>query len=190
VGKKGKGGRGGRGATIVSKADEFFKGAKGRNARIRQNNANQIDVDRLIHALKGDMRPNHNGGTGYHYRPGGKDWDGRRIEPGSQRPVGNNGVYEARPGYQRPDGTWQPKAGNNGISTFFPDDWTPSQVNDAISRAYRNSAPDPANPNSWIGHSNGVRITGFYDNNKPGYTHGYPHANQDDVPSDRKGKRR
>lgn len=179
--KKSKGNKGNRrGVNVIEAAEEYFQTAMGRRGRVRRKNLNQMDYDKMVHALKGDMRPNRPGGTGYHYRPDGKDFPGRRIVPGSEQPVGSNGVYQAKPEYQLPDGDWQPKAGNNGVSTFFPKDWTPKQVDTAVSSAYRNSKPDPANPNAaWIGTHNGVRIMGYYDRtNGRGYTHGFPAADQ------------
>ena len=38
-----------------------------------------------------------------------------------------------------PAGAWKPKAGNGGVSTSFPDDRTPAQVDNAVSGAFKNS---------------------------------------------------
>ncbi|MDQ0366556.1 EndoU domain-containing protein [Catenuloplanes indicus] len=67
----------------------------------------------------------------------------RRLIPGA-RVDRANGVYEAEPEFfdptlDPPAGRWKPKAGNEGVSTFFPNDWTPAQVDNAIAGAFENS---------------------------------------------------
>jgi len=123
----------------------------------------------------GHVRPGLPKGSGYHYRPGGEDFPDRRIVPGSKVTY-PNGVYKAKPEFfdptlNPPAGAWKPKSGNGGVSTFFPDDWTPAQVDNAVSGAFKNSTPLPGN--MWAGTYNGVTIRGFY-NQSGGFTHGWP----------------
>ncbi|MCY1138008.1 EndoU domain-containing protein [Actinoplanes sp. Pm04-4] len=123
----------------------------------------------------GDLKPGKTKGTGYHYRPGGQDFPGRRLMPGTKVTYGN-GVYEAKveffdPTLNPPAGAWKGKAGNKGFSTFFPDDWTPAQVDNAVSGAFKNSTPFPGG--MWAGTYNGVTIRGYYDE-AGGFTHGWP----------------
>ncbi len=99
----------------------------------------------------GHVRPGQPKGSGYHYRPGGEDFPDRRLVPGSEVTY-PNGVYKAEPEFfdatlNPPAGAWKPKAGNSGVSTFFPDDWTPAQVDNAVSAqperpAVREHRPD------------------------------------------------
>ncbi|WP_245923413.1 EndoU domain-containing protein [Paractinoplanes atraurantiacus] len=101
----------------------------------------------------GHVRPGQSKGSGYHYRPGGEDFPDRRLVPGSEVTY-PNGVYEAEPEFfdptmNPPAGAWKPKAGNGGVSTFFPNDWTPAQVDNAVAGAFKNSTPLPGN--MWAG---------------------------------------
>jgi hypothetical protein len=50
------------------------------------------------------------------------------------------------------------KLENGGMSTFFPDEWTPKQVFDAVTQAYANRQYDPVTK-YWIGMANnGMKI--------------------------------
>ncbi|MBR2802530.1 MAG: EndoU domain-containing protein [Erysipelotrichaceae bacterium] len=69
--------------------------------------------------------------TGYHY-DGIADSPGKIIE-GSRSEKDEHGVYTAR---VTVDG--KKKSGNNGYSSFFPDDMSPQEVVDAINQAYEN----------------------------------------------------
>ncbi len=82
-----------------------------------------------------------------------------------------------------PHGAWKPKAGPQGTSTFFPDHWTPAQVDAAIPGAFRHQTPVPNPPHvdpnlppqKWRGEHNGITIEGFYNKNPPpAFTHGWP----------------
>jgi len=130
------------------------------------------------HVFGGDVRPGKTKGSGYHYRPGGKDFPDRRIIPGTKRIDPRTGVYEAKPEFfdptvNPPHGAWKPKAGNGGNSSFFPDHWTPAQVDAAIPGAFRRASPVPGDPDKWRGTYGGVTIEGFYDGHG-GYRHGWP----------------
>jgi hypothetical protein len=123
----------------------------------------------------GHVKPGQPRGSGYHYRPGGEDFPGRRLVPGS-RVTYPNGVYKAEPEFfdptlNPPVGVWKPKAGNGGVSTFFPDGWTPAQVDNAVAGAFKNSTQ--VSGNKWIGTYNGVTVEGYY-NQSGGFTHGWP----------------
>jgi hypothetical protein len=134
------------------------------------------------HVFKGDVKPGMSKGSGYHYRPGGRDWPGRRLKPGSKVTDLKTGAYRAKPEFfdpamNPPHGSWKPKNGpNGGESSFFPDHWTPAQVDAAIPGGFQNSSPVPGFPNKWRGVYNGVTIEGFYDTTPGsiGYTHGWP----------------
>lgn len=163
-------GGGKAGGRLMRAALKFLKRTR---KRTRPDRMNPHFTD---HVFGGHVRPGSNKGSGYHYRPGGEDFPGRRIKPGT-RVDHPNGVYEARPEFfdptmNPPAGAWKPKAGNGGVSTFFPDHWTPSQVDNAISGAFQKARPVPGT-NMWEGTYRGVKIQGFY-NGSGGFTHGWP----------------
>jgi len=131
------------------------------------------------HVFLGDARHGSPTGSGYHYRPGGQDFPGRRLQPGSVNRNTRTGVYTARPEYfdptiNPPQGAWKPKGGNGGVSTFFPDHWTPAQVDSAISGAFRGSTPVPGVANMWQGTYNGIKIQGYLDPQTGALRHGWP----------------
>jgi len=153
---------------LISAAFRYLKKAK------RRQRPGRLDHHRREHVFRGEVKrppnnPNAPYGSGYHYRPGGQDFPDRRIVPGSINRPTPNGPYTARPEYRDPvTGRWVPKSGNQGVSTFFPDHWTPAQVDAAIPEAFRNARPIP-NTNMWEGTYKGVRIEGWYG---PGQTLG------------------
>ncbi|MDR7278978.1 EndoU domain-containing protein [Catenuloplanes atrovinosus] len=123
----------------------------------------------------GHVRPGKPKGSGYHYRPGGRDYEGRRLIPGT-RVDHPSGVYQAEPEFfdstlDPPHGRWKPKAGNGGVSSFFPDHWTPAQVDNAVAGAFKNATRVDAD--TWRGTYKGMTIEGFY-NGSGGFTHGWP----------------
>ncbi|MCM0675754.1 EndoU domain-containing protein [Micromonospora phytophila] len=149
----------------------FLRKTKGRN---RPGRMNPHFVD---HVFGGHVKPGQAKGSGYHYRPGGQDFPGRRIRPGTVERDATTGAYTAEPEFfdptlDPPNGAWKPKAGNQGMSTFFPDDWTPAQVDNAIPGAFENAVRVPGT-NKWRGTYRGVTIEGFY-NSSGGFTHGWP----------------
>lgn len=128
------------------------------------------------HVFRGHERPGLSTGSGYHYRPGGRDFPGRRIKPGTITRDPRTGAYTAKPEYfdptiNPPTGAWKPKGGNNGTSSFFPDHWTPAEVDAAIPGAFRNAVRQP--DGTWIGSYRGVTIQGYYDGPN-GFKHGWP----------------
>jgi hypothetical protein len=103
-------------------------------------------------------------GTGFHHRFMGQNPHSARVrvnQNGQEEILARhpNGVYRARVDVRGDDGNWYPKT---GASTFFPDNWTPQTVDDTIKNAFKNSRPDPSNPNKWIGEHNGFPVEGFY----------------------------
>ena len=63
----------------------------------------------------------------------------------------------------------------NGFSTFYPEEWTPQQVVDAINEAYAYALNDKSNPHGslWIGYSGDLEIDMYLDSNKK-ITTAYP----------------
>jgi hypothetical protein len=112
-------------------------------------------------------------GTGFHHRFNGWNPPGARVRrdaDGMEMVLERNatGTYRARVDVQGPDGNWYPK---NGSSSFFPDDWHPQRVDNAIQDAFRNRRPHPTRPDVWQGSSDGLNIEGFYSD--PGQSHWY-----------------
>jgi hypothetical protein len=125
------------------------------------------------HVIGGGHVNNSGLGSGYHYRPGGQDFPGRRIKPNSKTIDKRTGAYTAEPEYWNPNGNppgWVGKSGNQGVSSFFPDHWTAAEVDAAIGGAFRNSVPH--GPNMWRGTYKGLLIEGYY--NQGGLGHGWP----------------
>ena len=94
--------------------------------------------------------------TGYHYE--GIEPTGGRVIPGTKTLPDKYGVYKA-------------KVSVNGIiktnrSTFFPRDWTPQQVVNAINEAYANRSFVTGSFNEYSGRtSNGMSITMYLNKN-------------------------
>jgi len=160
------------GGRLMRAALRFLKRTKGRN---RPDRMNPHFTEHVIGG--GHVKPGMPKGTGYHYRPGGQDFPGRRLQPGSIVKDPKTGAYRAKPEFfdstlNPPHGAWKPKKGPNGESSFFPDDWTPAQVDNAISGAFQNATPVPGT-NLWRGKHKDLVIEGFY-NGSGGFTHGWP----------------
>jgi len=82
----------------------------------------------LEHILEGEI--NRQGeAVGFHYNM--LETKKGEIIENTKTPVDSNGVYEAQ---VEIDGV--KKRGNNGYSTFFPDEWDTQEVIDAINDAY------------------------------------------------------
>ena len=151
---------------------KFLKNTK------RRNRPGRLNPHFTEHTIGGGhIRLGRTKGSGYHYRPGGEDFPDRRLIPGT-RVDHPNGVYEAKPEFfdptrNPPAGEWKPKAGNGGVSSFYPDHWTPAQVDNAVSGAFQKSVPHPTEPGMWVGTYKDVVIEGFY-NGFGGFTHGWP----------------
>jgi hypothetical protein len=155
----------------------------------RGRDINRMEPHALRHTLEGNavrtpynsrrLGPGqYNRRTGYHYRPGGEDMPGRRTQlPPVRRH--RSGAYEAHTEFEVPNDApppptvWRPKAGNQGKSTFFPDDWTPGKIDSAVSDAFRNGTKNA--DGSWEGTGpDGLKITGYYDVATGSIKHGYP----------------
>ena len=88
--------------------------------------------------------------TGYHYS---RIADSRgRILDGTRSAEDGNGVFTAK---VEVAGTRK-----DGFSSFYPEDWTPQQVVDAINTAYQEAIHNPENPRGtlWIGHAGKLEI--------------------------------
>ncbi|MDN3243833.1 EndoU domain-containing protein [Glycomyces tritici] len=166
------------GGKLISAALDFIKKAKGQ--RVSRRTQNKMDPEKLEHMLMGEIKPGANRGSGYHHRPGGNDFDDRRIKPDSKKMLGDKGVYSAEPEFfdktmPPPPGQWKPKSGPGGTSAFFPDDWDAGKIDKSVTEAFKNSKTHPTDPNRWLGEVDGVKISGYYDNSVPqGFTHGFP----------------
>ncbi|MGN9812319.1 EndoU domain-containing protein [Micromonospora sp. BQ11] len=125
--------------------------------------------ERLRHTMVGERDGR---ASGWHHRPGGIDPPGAKLHEIVARDR-RTGIYHGRVSMQnRRTGEWRAKPGG---STFFPDDWTPEQVDRAVSRAF--DAPDvvkDADEGRWVGTFRGIRLRGFYDPENGKLLHGYP----------------
>ena len=103
--------------------------------------------------------------TGYHY-DGISDSKGS-ISAGTESKPDEHGVYTAK---VEVDGVKK-----NGFSSFYPDDWTPQQVVDAINEAYdyATSSKGIRDGDLWIGYAGDLEIN-MYLNNSKQITTAYP----------------
>ncbi|TNY38214.1 EndoU domain-containing protein [Thermomonospora catenispora] len=136
----------------------------------------RVEKYKYQHIFLGNVNPKKKKGTGFHHRYQGKNPPTARVARDSNgneeiKKINSNGVYKAKVEVRGEDGKWYPKA---GLSSFFPDHWTPKEVNDAIRHAFKNSRPDPTHPNKWIGQYNGVDIVGFYTQNRKDWVSAWP----------------
>jgi len=108
--------------------------------------------------------------TGYHYDPV-TDSKGSIIK-GTKSEPDDHGVYTAK---VKVSGKKK-----NGFSSFYPDDWTPQQVVDAINQAYDDALADSSNPHGelWIGYAGDLEIDMYLNNNKK-ITTAYPIYEED-----------
>ena len=103
--------------------------------------------------------------TGYHY-DGISDSKGSIIA-GTESKPDEHGVYTAK---VEVNGVKK-----NGFSSFYPDDWTPQQVVDAINEAYdyATSSKGIRDGDLWIGYAGDLEIN-MYLNNSKQITTAYP----------------
>lgn len=96
--------------------------------------------------------------TGYHYSRV-EDSKGRILD-GTRGKKDENGVFTAK---VEVDGVKK-----EGFSSFYPEDWTPQDVVDAINTAYKEAVNDPKNPHGslWIGHAGKLEIDMYLDDNR------------------------
>ncbi|MFI0483253.1 EndoU domain-containing protein [Actinomadura sp. 9N215] len=152
---------------LMASAIKFLKRAN------RRNRPGRMRPWARDHVIGGGHVNAQGRGSGYHYRPGGQDFPGRRIIPGTKNVDTRTGAYTAEPEYWNPNGNppgWVPKGGNNGVSSFFPDNWTAAEVDAAIPGAFRNA--QPIGGNMWRGEYRNVVIEGYY--HQGGLGHGWP----------------
>ena len=125
--------------------------------------------ERLRHTLLGERDGR---ASGWHHRPGGIDPPGAKVIKVTKRD-NRTGVYNARVAMlNRRNGEWREKRGG---STFFPDHWTPEDVDNAITRGFHSPdvVKDPET-GRWSGKFNGVHLKGFYDPETDTLAHGFP----------------
>lgn len=118
----------------------------------------------LEHIFDGTINGKGNA-TGYHYNQV-TDSKGEIIS-GTESKKDSRGVFTAK---VKVSGKKK-----NGFSTFYPEEWTPQQVVDAINEAYAYALNDKSNPHGslWIGYSGDLEIDMYLDSNKK-ITTAYP----------------
>ena len=116
-------------------------------------NTSIFDKGALEHIFIGTVNSS-NKGSGYHYAMI-KDAKGQIIES-TRSKADKNGIYTAN---VTVDG--HPK---DHYSSFYPDDWSPQQVVDAINEAYQDAMKTGKKSGSYnVGYSNGIRIEMYLD---------------------------
>ena len=88
-----------------------------------------------------------------------KDSKGQIID-GTRGKKDENGVFTAK---VEVDGVKK-----DGFSSFYPEDWSPQDVVDAINTAYKDALADKQNPRGslWIGHAGKLEIDMYLDDHK------------------------
>lgn len=122
------------------------------------------------HVFRGEVRRNRNGtlvGSGYHHRFMGQDPPDRRVTQVRARDV--TGAYRANVQMKGPNGWVDKPAG----STFFPDNWTPQEVDRTINDAFASHTPAPGG-RRWYGRANGLNIEGSYHRNGKDWDSAWP----------------
>jgi Bacterial EndoU nuclease/PA14 domain len=164
--------------TIIKKGSEYFKieqlferGGKFYSRIVKTfapkviqslpslNNVTNFNSTGLVHTLEGAI--GNSGAVGFHH----VDSSIGRIVGSKLRTTNVNGneIYEAVVEVKNSAGVWIAKTGNNGKSTFFPDNWTRQQVVNAINEAYTNKSIVSGNTYGAT-ISNGMRIEMFIQN--------------------------
>ncbi|MFD0856279.1 EndoU domain-containing protein, partial [Actinomadura adrarensis] len=128
------------------------------------------------HVFRGEVRQRtRNGqtqwvGSGYHHRFMGQDWADRRITSVVRR--GSNGTYAARVQMKGPNGQWVDKPAD---SSFFPDNWTPQQVDRTIRDAFDNRTDVPGTDGRrWRGFADGILVEGSYKRSSRNWDSAWP----------------
>lgn len=127
-------------------------------------NTQNLAKNTLEHIFDGTINGKGNA-TGYHYTRV-TDSKGEVIK-GSESAKDAHGVFT---GKVKVNGVQK-----KGFSSFYPEDWTPQQVVDAVNEAYEYALNDESNPHGslWIGYSGDLEIDMYLDNNKK-ITTAYP----------------
>ena len=118
----------------------------------------------LEHIFDGTINSKGNA-TGYHYS---RVTDSKgEIIAGTESARDSRGVFTAK---VKVSGVKK-----NGFSSFYPEDWSPQQVVDAINEAYQDALSDKSNPHGelWIGYSGDLEIDMYLDSGKK-ITTAYP----------------
>lgn len=123
----------------------------------RLNNTEHFAGKTLEHIFDGTINSKGKA-TGYHYSMV-SDSKGSIIS-GTRSQTDENGVFTAKVKVKN--------VRKNGFSSFYPENWTPQQVVDAINVAYEDAVSDSSNPKGslWIGHYKDLEIDMYLDNNK------------------------
>lgn len=109
--------------------------------------------------------------VGYHHRPGGVDVPGRKLA--GPVTLGLFGTYRVDGVlFTRPDGTTKKKK----TSSFFPDSWSPEEVQTAVTEAWQSPNRRLDGEGGWSGFSSrGLKIEGYVGaDGKP--TTAWPHV--------------
>jgi len=120
-------------------------------------NTENFAKNTLEHIFDGTINSKGNA-TGYHYT-GVTDSKGELIA-GTESKKDAHGVFT---GKVKVSGVKK-----NGFSSFYPEEWTPQQVVDAINEAYKAALSDKSNPHGelWIGYSGDLEIDMYLNNSK------------------------
>ena len=118
------------------------------------NNVGNFRQGALEHIFEGELNAS-NRAVGFHYE-GFPTAKGRAI-PGTEITPNDLGVYKAKV-----EVSGVAKISNSGFSSFFPKDWSPQQVVDAINEAFANKVFSRGN--TYIGTtSSGMTIEMYID---------------------------
>ena len=120
-------------------------------------NTGNFAKNTLEHIFDGTINSKGNA-TGYHYT-GVTDSKGEVIA-GTESKKDAHGVFT---GKVKVSGVKK-----NGFSSFYPEEWTPQQVVDAINEAYKDALSDKSNPHGdlWIGYSGDLEIDMYLNSSK------------------------
>lgn len=118
------------------------------------------------HVLNGEVKYTPSGApraVGFHHQAPGTE-SSARIVPGTQSKPNAYGVYSGTVEIKDPrTGQWVRKTSE---SSFFPKEWSRSEVRSAVLEAYANRTSLSADGREWMGQlRSGMRIAGFSDEN-------------------------
>ena len=153
-----------------SKADSKTQGKTYKMSDIKKlSGTSNFAKNTLEHIFDGTINSKGKA-TGYHYS-NVSDSKGKIIEGTESEPDGH-GVFTAKvevSGVKK-----------NGFSSFYPADWSPQEVVDAINKAYDDALSDSDNPHGelWIGYCGDLEIDMYLDKNKK-ITTAYPIYEED-----------
>jgi hypothetical protein len=125
--------------------------------------AREITPDTIKHIFEGEIKAGKKGikATGCHHIDAIRN--GKAKITGITKKPNNKGIYEATVEIlDQSSGTWIPK---KGISTFFPDNWSKTEVLEAITEAFQDSKKI-VKGDYWEGMSkSGIKTGGYLDTN-------------------------